>query len=350
MKWRGHAILISVFCVPLALGCDDQDKAPGQTASRPSVVRPENMTAEKIESALAAAEEYLRADDVAKAQAILLRLIERAPREVRARELYGQTLTLAAMQAERRKDSASAARALRRQAYDQYKAALELDPKSAGLHQSAGLMAMGAGEDQAALSHFQDAAELEPDNPQYPLFAAQLLIKRKDLDAARLALRRVLTLDPDEAVAHASLAMIALELNEFDEAFEHIAEARRIQPDDLGFRAQQARIHRRTGNPHRALELLVGLSDQERAQEVAAYEIAASYEVLGEHVLSAQAWRHCFRINPTGAKAWLAAVRAGEALLKAGQREQASAWLQQAQLAAPDAPEVKALEQALAAD
>jgi len=319
--------------------------AASRAAADPPGVQPD-ITNEKIEQSLTAAQEYIQSEDPIKAQAILITLIQRAPREVRARELYGQTFTLLALQTQRR-GNAQAEQQFRDRAYEQYQAAVELDPNSAGLQQSAGMMALAAGNTGAALGHFQTAGKLDPKSPQHPLYEAQVLIQAKRYDEARACLERVLALDPDEAIAHASLAIISLDQGQYDEALKHIAEARRIQPDDLGLRAQQAKIYRRKGDPQKALQLLIGLSTGDRATDLIAFEIAASYDQLGQPMNAARAWQHCFEVSQTNPKAWLAAVHIGEYLLKAGERDQASVWLQQAKFAAPNAPEVKALESAI---
>ena len=114
-------------------------------------------------------------------------------------------------------------------------------------------------------------------------------------------------------------------------------------PDDAGFRAQQAKIHRHRNEPRQALELLIGLDEQNRAQEAVAFEIAAAYDALGDPAKAAAAWELCWRANPRGSKAYLAAVRAAEFHLKAGNRSQAVEWGSRAAQGAPGAPQVKAL-------
>ncbi|MCI0363986.1 MAG: hypothetical protein L0Y44_14010 [Phycisphaerales bacterium] len=336
--------MITMVLAGAAIAAACKEKAP-QNSPTESVQSPE-VSAENVEAALAAAQEYLNVDDGAKAQAILLTLIDRAPEDPRARELYGQTLKLLALQAQKAGDD-DAARSHHEKAYEQYEIALKFDPESAGLHHSAGLMALAINRNDAALNHFRSAGRLEPYNKQYSLFEAQLLIQSRRFDEARRALEWVLVLDKDEALAHASLAMIALEEADFEKALGHMATARQIEPADIELRAQEARIHRRRGEPNRALELLVGLSDQERAQEIVAYEIAASHADLGDHLSASRAWQHCYQANPRNPKAWLAAVRAGEAYLRAGDRKQARRWLEEAQLLAPNQAQVKALEEAL---
>ena len=321
-------------------------KTPASAAGTQPVAQTTQISEEKIQASLIAAEEYLRSDDAMKAQAILLKLVERVPTDARAHEMLGQTLTLMALQADRKGDARSGD--IRRSAYEQYRIAVDLKPGSAGLQQSAGQIALEAGETDAALHHFHEAGRLDPTNPQYPLYEAQPLIKLARYDEAKAALNRVLALDPDEAIAHASLAMIELELKNYDQALRHMAEARRIQPNDIGLRAQEAKIHRRMGDPKVGLQLLLSLGPSDRAQEVVAVEIASCYEQIGEPINAARAWQQCYQAKPTDSRAYLWAVRAAESLLKAGEREQATLWLQQAQLAAPQAPEVKALEDAVA--
>jgi tetratricopeptide (TPR) repeat protein len=344
MLLRGYSMTVLMCAAFACVGCDrDSAKPPAAESASPKV---QSLPSENIEKSLAAAQSYLDSQDIEKAQAILLTLIDRAPNEVRAREMLGQSYVFAAVNADKRGEFKTATD-LRAKAYEQYKLVADLSPDAAGLQHSAGLMALQAGQPAAALNLFQAAEKLDPRNPQYPLYAAQLFIQAKRFDEAKAALNRVLNIDPDEALAHASWAMIALEQNQFDEALARIAEARRIKPEDLGLRVQQAKIFRRTGDAQHGLELLIGLSAADRAQEMVAFEIAASFDQLNKPMDAAKAWQHVFQTDQIAPNAWLAAVRTGEFLLKAGEREQAAFWLQQAQFAAPNAPEVIALDSAL---
>jgi tetratricopeptide (TPR) repeat protein len=347
LKRLHHRMIDLALAVALtfwSFGCGNQG-APPQAASKPKApAESASIPAEKIEQALAAAQEYLSSQDHAKAIAILITLIDRAPDEVRARELYGQALTMAALQAEH-KGEAVAASEHRAKAYQQYVAAVAIEPNLAGLQHSTGLMAMAAGQPQRALEHFRKAAALDPRSAQYPLFEAQILIQEKRYDEARQSLQRALSIDPDEPIAYASLAMIALDLNQFGEALQHMAQARQRNPSDIGLRAQEARVHRVSGDPKRAIELLAGLNDQQRAGELVTFEIASSYSQLGDHLAAARAWQQCYQAYPTASRAWLAAVRTGQSLVDAGELDQAAMWLEQARLGAPDSPEVHALAQ-----
>lgn len=341
-------VVAGALAALMQFGCERDSAKPDAPSERGQAAVERQLPSANIEKSLAAAQSYLDSREIDKAQAILLTLIDRAPKEVQAREMLGQSYVFAAMNALNRGEESIAAD-LRTKAYEQYRIATELSPDVAGLQHSAGLMAMQSGKPRSALTHFQAAEKLDRHNPQYPLYAAQLLIQTQRFEEADAALQRVLALDPDEPLAQASLAMIALEQSDFEEAIKRIAEARRIKPDDLALRVQEAKIRRRMGDPQRGLELLIGLSAADRAQEMVAFEIAASFSHLNRPMDAAKAWQHVYQADQAGPNAWLAAVRIGEFLLIAGEREQAALWLHQAQLAAPGAPEVNALAEALRA-
>ena len=333
-------------CLLICFGltrCGEPDSPAG--AAQPGTAAAAAVSPAAVEAALGAAEQYLSSSDVPRAEAILRRLIEQAPAESRARELYGRVLSLKTMQARQHGRPAIGDR-LAAEAYAQYRQAVDLAPGSPGLHQSAGEVASVAGLDEAALGHFEAAARLDPASAKHPLYAAQVLIRQGRLDEAEAALARVLALDPDEPFGFASQGVIALERGDCDRALACIAEARRIEPGQLGFRVQDAKIRRRCGEPVGALELLATLDDRQRAEEAVVHELAASYVALGEHRKAAEAWLHRYRSRPSS---WEAAVRAAEAFLEAGDRAEARRWLQRAKAAAGSTPDVRAVEEALSA-
>ena len=310
-----------------------------------------------VEASLEAAEQYLTTGNTANARAIIDRLLVKAPRDPRAHELYGRILYLEGFKARGAGDDAAASR-LVSEASDWYGTAVEnaeadagFAPSAlAGLHQSAGEIASAAGRREQALQHFRTAGRLDPASSKPPLYEAQILIQLGRHDEATRALKRTLELDPDEAYAHASLAELALKRADPEAAVGHITLARRIDPGNLTLRLQEARIHRRAGEPGRGVELLVALDQSTRAQEAIAAEIAECYLQLGEPRKAAQAWELLYRLRPRHPAAWRAAVRAAEARIAAGDRERARWLYEQARLYAPDQPDVKALADLLAAD
>ena len=160
-------------------------------------------------------------------------------------------------------------------------------------------------------------------------------------------LGRVLAIDPDEPHAHVSLAIVDLQRGDVEAALAHVAEARRIDPESLAFRAQHARILRRGGRPRAALDLLLPLEPAARAEPPLAREIAAAFTDLGDLDRAAEAWDHCARRPVPAALRWRDALEAADAHLRAGDRQAARHWLQVARAAAPDAPEVASMARRL---
>jgi tetratricopeptide (TPR) repeat protein len=166
---------------------------------------------------------------------------------------------------------------------------------------------------------------------------------------ARTQLQQALAIDADEPYALASLATVESRLGNLAEAIEFIQRARLLVPNDVSIRVQHASLLRDNNRPREGVELLVGLPLNERSQEFVAAAIAECYLAMGQPVDAARAWEVCYQANMISPRAWFAAVNAGRCLLHAAEREQAWLWLEQAKQAAPSEPEVKALEQAIAA-
>ncbi len=341
---KARCIIIALLVIPAAIGCDDRTPRSSQNAA----TAPPNIADEKIESSLAATEQYMQTGEWVKAEAIIRTLIARSPNDSRVQEMIGRLNIEKAGNAEEVGDLSSAME-FKKQAWLNYQQAVRLNPDSAGLNQSAGLIAITAGDPSAALTLFLKAESLDHSNPQYPLYAAQVLMQKNRLDEAEAALQRVLAIQADEPLAHASLAMIALERGQLNEALAEIRTARTILPDDAGLRAQEAKVHRRRGETREALELLIGLDEASRAQEAVTFEIAAAYEALDDLKKAGAAWALCARANPRSPTAYLAAVRAGELFLKAGDKAEAAKWGSAAAQLRPDAPEVLALHDRLRA-
>jgi tetratricopeptide (TPR) repeat protein len=337
------AALLAAAAVVNGCGGRPERDAQPQAVEAP----PTGPSAAEIDAALAAASEYFEQGQLTAAEAILVRLIDHVPGEGRARELYALVLLSRASDASRRRDE-TAARHFYARAYEQYVALLDIEPDHARFHVSAGEVAQMADRDDDAFHHYQRAAALSPNDPRALFLLAQVHIQRGEHAAAERLLQRAVGLDRDDSAARASLAGALAELGRYDEALAQIAEARSLQPGEPLFRVIEASIHRRWGDHRRGLDLLLPLSERERAQMMVAAEIAALHTAADDHMKAAEAWSLAYRRNPLHPQAYLAATRAGESLLLAGEREQAGMWLQQARSAAPNAPEVKALERAIA--
>ena len=100
-QWPQIVVLATLAGCFGLIGCRNEVDSPTskEDAAAVSSGSEVGVDREAIETALAAANEYLNGLDLPQAEIILEKLIERAPREVRARELMGQVLSLKADQA-----------------------------------------------------------------------------------------------------------------------------------------------------------------------------------------------------------------------------------------------------------
>lgn len=335
-RWRKaslHAfIAIAVLALSACSSKKEQNAAPA-------------VTAESTEAALSAAEDYLAAQKYNNALVILEKLVERKPDCVEAWESLGQVRYSQAIEAQLAGKPEDAMKA-RSDAYAHYAKAVSLQPDSAGLQHAAGLMALGAGQQADALEHFAKAGTLDPTNVQHPLYEAQVLLHQGRIDDAEVALERAHAIDKDEPFTLSSMAVVALEREDFDRAIELIDEAREIDPRSIDFRVQAARIYRRAGKPRTSIELLQPLPDAQRINESVTIELATAYEAVGEFDRAGRTWSARFQESY---KDWKAALHAADAFLRAGNRTGAAVMFDAAQIIAPNEAEVQAFGERFAA-
>lgn len=307
----------------LAAACERGPAPPTAAPSGPAA----------IDSALAAAERAIASGDAEGAAAIAARVAAQAPRDCRRMELSGRILYLRGLQAGAAGDAEEAGRLIGA-AHDSYREAIACEPDPpAGLHQSAGEIAAAAGRLEGALGHFQAASGLDPANPRHPLYEAQMFLRLGRAAEAREAIARVLDLDPAQPFAHATLAAADVDGGDCAGALAHIEEARRREPRDLALRIHEASIRRRCRQARQALELLAGLDEATRAQEMVTAEIAECWRALGEPASAAAAWELRYRHDPRDPSAWRAAARAADLHREAGDGD-AARWWQAASAAA----------------
>ncbi|HXJ91197.1 MAG TPA: tetratricopeptide repeat protein [Candidatus Binatia bacterium] len=120
--------------------------------------------------------------------------------------------------------------------------ALQLDPKLAQAHFTAGMAQILAGRPAEAVSEFSSELELDPDNndAQYHLAFALLQLSRSD-EAIPL-LRGVLTRDPNHAQANYELGRELLNEGRKEESIRYLETAARLSPqlDAVHYQLQSA--------------------------------------------------------------------------------------------------------------
>ena len=326
--FRIIAVACLVFAVAICgpVGCGEQEPSPEGVAP---------LSGESIRHSLEAAESYLTSGDDARARSILAKVIAKAPEDGRGYEMMGRLELRRGIEL-RDMGLVDSAREQFKESFRWYSDALRFMSGSGGLHQSAGEVAQLAGLRAEALSLYEIAMDLEPDNPKPVPQAAQLLL---DADPARAQeiLESVLEEHPDQSHALASLALASQSLGQDDMAAEMASRALALAGDEVAVRIVVSRVHRLAGREREALELLLALPDQDRGQESAASEIAACWQAIGQPLNAAEAWAVCFNANAFRVDAWRYALRAAEAMAHAEQEALAASWLEQAiMLDAPD--------------
>jgi len=345
VKTSSHLALAGALCLAATAfaGCGGgaESAADDQTAAR-TPERSSTISRDAVEASLVAAGKYFDAGETGKAEAILRELIEKAPDETDPHELLARVLLQRGLEA-RAAGDVDRSRSLLTDALGQYEEAIARSPDVAGLHQAAGETASMAGLEQRAIEHFQTAGELDRANPKHPLYEAQLLLARGETGAARDAIERSLAIDPTGPFALATLANIRMESGETDAALDTMREAREAAGSprhERPLRAMEAKLLRQAGRAHEGIRLLATLGEDVRAEEYVAAELAACHVNLDEHAKAAEAWGHRFRA--TGDVT--AAVQAARACLAGGLFQEARRWRRLAELRAPNAPAVLALE------
>ena len=102
-----------------------------------------------------------------------------------------------------------------------YSKTLTLDPNSAEAHNNMGLVLLNSGNNEVALSHFEQAVNLQPNTGFYIANLGYLQYKLEKYGVAYETLNKALTLDSTLYAAHETLGDIALHKNEIESALKH---------------------------------------------------------------------------------------------------------------------------------
>ncbi len=116
------------------------------------------------------------------------------------------------------------------EAVEQFKKAVEADPKHAGAHNNLGVAYERLGL-AAAQSEFERAVILQPDFAHAHVNLSRSLLKKGRVTAAIAGFQRVLEIDPDLVSALNVLGMELAKLGRHTEARSHLERAVRLQPD-----------------------------------------------------------------------------------------------------------------------
>jgi tetratricopeptide (TPR) repeat protein len=117
-------------------------------------------------------------------------------------------------------------------AEQQYKKALELNPKNSEVHNTLAYILERKGMLKESVSHLVEAIDLDPKNADARYNLGQAMVRQGKLDEAIGHFSAVLRLKPDHAEAHGNLGSILLAKGMLKEAATHLFEAVRLDPNN----------------------------------------------------------------------------------------------------------------------
>jgi tetratricopeptide (TPR) repeat protein len=154
-------------------------------------------------------------------------------------------------------------------AADELRAALLLEPESAGLRQDLARACMAGGDYSAAISAWRELAASTRDEEKRQRFrqrlASCLLAAGQYAEAAR-TYRTMVSVRSDDVEAQAGLALATLADGRPAEALQAARRALRLDPEHVEARLIAALSHARLGQSGKAVEALSQLPDAERDQ------------------------------------------------------------------------------------
>lgn len=251
-------------------------------SAAPTQNQPPTTVGQTIDTILDAAQKYLAAGSPGKAELILAEATEQHPSDQRLLAMHAQSL----MEMNRLEE-----------AMGEYERACFVGPDRAAYRDIAATIAAQLGDDEKANAHWAVAQKLEPNNPKYPLYRAQVQRRLGQTDTARANLILATSLDPEIHEAWASLAAIALEQNRINVAQQYIERARAIDPDSAFYRVLEARAIRRDGRPEDAANLLYAIPEGRRLRDKGVLnELALCLGLMDEPERAAQMYVDASRI------------------------------------------------------
>lgn len=225
------------------------------------------VSTSEADTAIRAAEQYLRQEEPGKAETVLRALTDKAPQRQDAWLLLGETLL-----AQGRKEDAYAA----------YQRAMSVGSASGEMRFAAGVLASDLGRLDESAEHLAIAQAKEPGSAKIALYLGQVQRLLHKTDEAKASLVRATVIDPQLAIAWAGLADLALEENKLGMARQHIEKARALEPESLMWAALEVRVYRRENKPEHALRMLLAFDpDVLEADAGLVEEAATCYAMLG---------------------------------------------------------------------
>ncbi|MEE1921400.1 tetratricopeptide repeat protein [Pseudomonas sp. 148P] len=163
-------------------------------------------------------------------------------------------------------------------------------PDDAGAWQTLGNLQLNA-EPAQALASFEQALQLQPNDPQALELVAKAAQKLGDADRAEQLASRALDLVPDFGPAHHRLATLYFEKGRFEPALRHIDRALAQQPDNCRLLSRKGLILNRLDRHGEAIAVFTTLIRREPADYSHWNNLANLYKDIGKLDLADEHYR-----------------------------------------------------------
>lgn len=261
-----------------------------------------------LEGLLASVQTLVRDEEYSQAKTVLAAAVVQYPEDLDLRVSYGDLLMMT-------EDYAGA--------YDQFVAAIEIGPATADMEFTAGTLASTLDQNEAAVSHYERAQRMNPQNPEYPMYLAAVQIQMNNLKDAKTNLALAAQLAPDRAEIWAMRADVAIRENKNPIALQMVERARDLQPRVVEWIVLECKIQKRYGNPERAINMLTGLPEEHLQDPDVLKLLAECFGMVGRPGDAASRYVDAARAQPEDAEL---AFQSALWLERAGEREDATRW------------------------
>ncbi len=198
--------------------------APDRAANIPEFVNIKPNAIKRIReqfiddiSYLRAADEFLKADDVAGAERQCRKALELNPKNATVHFTLGVALA--------RQEKLD-------EAIGHFSEAISLEPRYVDAHFSLGQAIARQGKSDEAIRHFSAVLRLKPDHAKARGHLGSIMFAGGMLKEAALHLSEAVRLDPNYADAHYNISQVMFRQGKFDAAIRHLSQVIQLKPDD----------------------------------------------------------------------------------------------------------------------
>ena len=212
-------------------------------------------------------------------------------------------------------------------ATDVYQQAAQLDPDNPKIFSGIGYLEASQGNYQDAASAYQRAINLDPDNAEFHYALAHSLAKIEDYDGATTAYYRATELAPNKVEAYLGLATVLLRQGDRAGALSIYQKLLDIEPNHPKANAMVGSLFLQLGNYSGAIAHLKQLTQTRSAPISAWFDLAKAYQQTGKDAFALKTMETFLQRHPNHARGY---YQKGKLLQKQGNLKAAKSAYQEA--------------------